>query len=140
VAFRGRNKEWLFSLLGNALKEQRSKIIFLLWHAWHHRNNIVHGDGKTSVSASVPYLINFHRSFIGEETGTVNVATRIAPAIGAVKANVDAGWDSTSKCAGIGIIIRIILVLPFWLNGGSFRSVGVRRKPRSWRVWRACDS
>jgi hypothetical protein len=37
---------------------------------------------------------------------TCNVSSWTAPAIGAVKANVDAGWDSTTKCAGIGIIIR----------------------------------
>jgi ribonuclease HI len=30
----------------------------------------------------------------------------LPPAAGAVKANVDAGWDSSSKKAGIGIIIR----------------------------------
>jgi hypothetical protein len=140
MAFRGSNKEWLFSLLGNAPKDQRPMIIFLLWRAWHHRNNIVHGDGKASVSASVPYLINYHRSFTCEEPKIGIVPTWRAPAIGAVKAYVDAGWDSTTKCAGIGIIIRDHLGSPFWLNGGSFRPVGVRRKPRSWRVWRDCDS
>jgi hypothetical protein len=46
VAFRGSNKEWLFLLLGNAAKDQRPKIIFLLWRVWHHRNNFVHGDGR----------------------------------------------------------------------------------------------
>jgi hypothetical protein len=58
LAFRVNQNEWIFALLDNATKDQRSKIIFLLWRVWHHRNNIVHGDGKASVSASVPYLVN----------------------------------------------------------------------------------
>jgi hypothetical protein len=35
----------------------------MLWRAWHHRNNIVHGDGKASVDASVLYLINYEASY-----------------------------------------------------------------------------
>lgn len=65
ASFLGKGKEWIFTLLGNAPKDQRPKIIFLLWRTWHHRNNIVHGDGKASVSASVPYLVNYLHSFTG---------------------------------------------------------------------------
>jgi ribonuclease HI len=82
-------------------------IIFLLWRAWHHRNNIVHGDGKASVSASVPYLVNYHRSFtrVGDEA-LIKEASWSPPPFGSIKVNVDAGWDSMSKMAGIGVIIR----------------------------------
>jgi hypothetical protein len=106
VAFRGSSKDWLFLLLGNAVKDQRPKIVFLLWRVWHHRNNVVHGDGKASISASVPYLVNYHRSFLGEEPEAGIAPSWTAPAVGAVKGNVDAGWDSTTRRAGIGIIIR----------------------------------
>jgi hypothetical protein len=106
-AFKEDHDEWIFSLLGNATKDQRPMIIFLLWRAWHHRNNIVHGDGKASVSASVPYLVNYHRSFtrVGDEA-LVKEAYWSPPPFGSIKVNVDAGWDSMSKMAGIGVIIR----------------------------------
>jgi ribonuclease HI len=107
LSFRENNKDWIFTLLINAPKDQRPKIIFLLWRSWHHRNNIVHGDGKASVSASVSYLVNYHSSTVkaGDDIGS-GTSSWILPAAGAVKANVDAGWDSASKMAGIGIIVR----------------------------------
>jgi hypothetical protein len=36
--------DWLFLLLGNLLADVCAKIIFLLWRAWHHWNNVIHGD------------------------------------------------------------------------------------------------
>jgi hypothetical protein len=53
-AFGDTGNEWFLNLLINEAAVDRSRIIFLLWRAWHHRNNIVHGDGKASVAASVP--------------------------------------------------------------------------------------
>jgi hypothetical protein len=50
--------EWLLSLLTNSHQDARANIIFLLWRVWHHRNNKVHGDGKASLFASIPYLTN----------------------------------------------------------------------------------
>ena len=65
------------------------------------RNNIVHGDGKASVSASVHYLINYQSTFAaatgGDPTNSIDPPTWKLPAEGTIKANVDAGWDSTSK-------------------------------------------
>jgi hypothetical protein len=49
LAFREKHEEWLFSLLGNAPKDQHPKINFLLWRVWHHRNTMVHGDGKALI-------------------------------------------------------------------------------------------
>jgi hypothetical protein len=57
-------KEWLLHLLSKTPKVMWPKILFLLWRAWHHRNNIVHGDGKASVSASVGFLANYLGSFL----------------------------------------------------------------------------
>jgi hypothetical protein len=51
--------DWFLQLLSTLTEELRVKVLFMFWRAWHHRNNIVHGDGKASVSASVPYLQNY---------------------------------------------------------------------------------
>jgi hypothetical protein len=61
--FRYNGKEWVLNLLSNVSQSSCNKVIFLLWRTWHHRNNIVHGDGKASVSASIPYLRNYLNSF-----------------------------------------------------------------------------
>jgi ribonuclease HI len=107
--FLAKEGEWLFHLLHNASRDTRPKIIFLLWRVWHHRNNVVHGDGKASISAPVPYLVSYHDSFTMIRSGGSDKAhftSWVAPMLGSVKANVDAGWDSTTKNAGVGIIIR----------------------------------
>jgi hypothetical protein len=104
-------KEWLLHLLSNSSAEMRPKVIFLLWRAWHHRNNIVHGDGKASISAYVSFLANYLTSFsaaqLGSQSSTCDIGTHwTAPEVGSLKANVDAGWDAHSKDAGLGIIVR----------------------------------
>jgi hypothetical protein len=55
-AFLGNDTEWLLSLLNRSSQNSRAQIIFLLWRVWHHHNNIVHGDGKASIAASISYL------------------------------------------------------------------------------------
>ena len=104
-------QEWILHLLNSVKDDMRPKILFLLWRSWHHRNNVVHGDGKASITASVQFLVNYLASFsMATQTRTsddrmLKVAW-IAPERGALKANVDAGWDAHSRDAGIGIIIR----------------------------------
>jgi ribonuclease HI len=81
---------------------------------WHHRNNVVHGDGKASITASALFIVNYHRSFLAarypadqhSSEDPLAHAKWIAPTEGSLKANVDAGWDEVSKKAGLGIIIR----------------------------------
>jgi hypothetical protein len=101
-------KEWLLHLLSKTPKDMRPKILFLLWRAWHHRNNIVHGDGKASVSASVGFLANYLGSFSAiHSKPTCDIGTSwIPPEPGSLKANVDAGWDAHSRDAGIGVVVR----------------------------------
>jgi ribonuclease HI len=119
-------KEWLLVLLQNLDSEMRAKVIFLLWRVWHHRNNVVHGDGKASISASVPYLVNYLHSFSSNPDLLVDVKGKkpisldgphvpadpdsahvwVAPRPGVVKANVDTSWDARSGKAGFGLIIR----------------------------------
>jgi hypothetical protein len=78
------------------------------------------------VSASIPYLTNYLESFNAATSvasdpkgkhhvlsASTNISAAsseqvrwIAPAIGTLKANVDACWDAATKRVGIGIIIR----------------------------------
>jgi hypothetical protein len=61
--FKDTGKEWLLHLLANTPVHSRDRVIFLLWRVWHHHNNVVHGDGKASISASIPYLRSYVDSF-----------------------------------------------------------------------------
>ncbi|KAK1668586.1 hypothetical protein QYE76_056745 [Lolium multiflorum] len=113
-AFEYNGKEWILQLLCSISKSDRPKVIFLLWRVWHHRNNVVHGDGKASITASALFIVNYHRSFLAarypldqHSSEDPLVHTKwIAPTEGSLKANVDAGWDEVSKTAGLGVIIR----------------------------------
>jgi ribonuclease HI len=81
---------------------------------WHHRNNVVHGDGKASITASALFIVNYHRSFLAARYSLDQHSSEdplahtkwIAPTEGSLKANVDAGWDEVSKRAGLGVILR----------------------------------
>jgi hypothetical protein len=124
--FKFGGKDWFFLLLCKVSEHLRPKIIFMLWRVWYHRNNIVHGDGKASVSALVPYLCSYLESFIsatgfacvrnGKDPADLERQVNIdsmsprsrwsAPREGELKANVDAGWDPAGKKAGIRVIVR----------------------------------
>jgi ribonuclease HI len=116
-------KEWFLNLLDNVDTATRARIIFLLWRVWHHRNNVVHGDGKASLAASVPYLCNYPETFstlksapdpkgklpilpVCRKSYEGLITSWAAPAEGNLKVNVDAGWDTSTKHAGLGIISR----------------------------------
>jgi hypothetical protein len=119
------NDEWLFNLLAGVDSKMRVRIIFLLWRAWHHRNNVVHGDGKASVNASVSFLQSYVSSLkgINQKVDTKGKAPLVPihasrareenqtsqwekPPHDCVKVNVDAGWDPHTGRTGIGIIAR----------------------------------
>jgi ribonuclease HI len=124
--FRFNGDEWFFLLLSNVSEQMRTKIIFMLWRVWHHRNNIVHGDGKARVSASVPYLCSYITSYaaatgagwevkgkapaeperLANTDGAHTVSGWLVPTEGELKANVDAAWDSTTRRGGIGVVVR----------------------------------
>ncbi|XP_047071763.1 tryptophan--tRNA ligase, cytoplasmic-like [Lolium rigidum] len=103
----------------------RVKLLFLLWRTWHHRNNAVHGDGKASIAASVPFLQSYVDSLQpgtsapdpkGKSAIVVNrpapvMATEVpskwlAPGPGWIKVNVDAGWNSPNVPGGAGLVVR----------------------------------
>jgi ribonuclease HI len=124
-AFRDTGDEWFLNLLINVAAVDRSRIIFLLWRVWHHRNNIVHGDGKASVAASIPYLKKYFETFVSctrpvldakgksaflqvpqpDPEGSL-ISKWAAPPEHSVKANVDAGWDAKTGRGGLGVVIR----------------------------------
>jgi hypothetical protein len=101
-------------------------IIFLLWRVWHHRNNVVHGDGKASITASVNFLQSYVVLLEGLNQVKVDVKgkSKLIPELqpltmsdakssewhkpleGCLKINIDAGWDAHMGRAGIGIIAR----------------------------------
>jgi hypothetical protein len=107
-------------------KELRVKLLFLFWRVWHHRNDIVRGDGKASIEASVPFLQNYIQAFAEKIHGihsskgksilfpSQNNASMQCeeksewqpPPKGGYLANVDAGWDVQIKKAGIGVVLR----------------------------------
>jgi hypothetical protein len=107
AAFNVTGKEWLLHLLQQLSPDMRSRVLFSLWRVWHHRNNVVHGDGKATITASVNFLANYLTSFTTASNPHASATPSwIAPVEGTLKASVDAGWDSHSKDAGLGIIVR----------------------------------
>jgi hypothetical protein len=53
------------------------------------------------------YLTSFSAAQLGTPSSTCdNGASWVAPEVGSLKANVDAGWDAHSKDAGLGVIVR----------------------------------
>jgi ribonuclease HI len=115
--------EWFLKLLHDAPALGKARLIFLMWRVWHHRNNVVHGDGKALISASIPYLHSYDESYAAaqgrrfddkgkdsikqERTAPRTVTARwSASPPGTLKCTVDAGWDAVKKIAGIGIVIR----------------------------------
>ncbi|KAK1650721.1 hypothetical protein QYE76_068526 [Lolium multiflorum] len=126
AVMRKTGQEWAIQLLVNSNESTRVKLIFLWWRAWHHRNNVVHGDGKASVAASVPYLVNYVESFAHPRVIPTDVKGKAVihpippplipdlvrcsdwkpPPPGWIKVNVDAAWDISTKRGGTGVIIR----------------------------------
>jgi hypothetical protein len=45
--------DWLLILLNQLEGYLKAKVLFLLWRAWHLRNDMVHGQGTGSIMGSV---------------------------------------------------------------------------------------
>ena len=136
-------------MICNVSEKMRARIIFLLWRAWHHSNNVVHGDGKASIAASAPYLCTYHESFSEPRLETtdckgkaasfpdreISHVVQNAPSYwsalvqGSFNANVDAGWDHHhNKHAGIWVIIRDHRGARYYVSGSSYLGVQVLRR------------
>jgi hypothetical protein len=55
--------EWVLVLLDKLPKEMRDKLMFIWWRAWHHRNNIIFGNGKASLQNSINFLQSYLATF-----------------------------------------------------------------------------
>ena len=58
--FRYTGLDWLQLLLLSQVEEVRTKLMLIMWQAWSLRNNVIHGDGKDTVSDSVQFLLRLH--------------------------------------------------------------------------------
>ena len=57
--FKFRGPDWLLILLDQLGLLVREQVLFMLWRAWHLRNDLIIGKGKESVSASVIFVKNY---------------------------------------------------------------------------------
>jgi hypothetical protein len=55
--FRKTGEDWLQNLLYNIDSETPERILLLIWHAWHLRNDVVHHEGKETIASSVAFLL-----------------------------------------------------------------------------------
>jgi hypothetical protein len=51
--------DWVLVLLDKMPKDMRDKLMFIWWTTWHHRNNIIFDDGKSSIQNSISFLQNY---------------------------------------------------------------------------------
>lgn len=122
--------EWLFHLLAESHESIRSRIIMVLWRAWHLRNELVHGKSIPPPEVSCSFLLSYHNTFnqisrgvdeiikgkspvfsetfaVGE--ARINPMPRVPwppPRIGAVALSVDGSFNVTDGSAGSGMILR----------------------------------
>jgi hypothetical protein len=124
--FRFTGQDWFLMLLAAANKDMRVKMLLLLWRTWHHRNNVVHGDGKASIEASKSFLQSYLHSIqpgapepdhrgkaavlplkaITSDQVTEAPSDWQAPESGWIKINVDAGWNDAHSAGGAGMVVR----------------------------------
>jgi hypothetical protein len=56
--------DWLLLLLTRVGKLTGEHILLTLWRAWHLQNDVIHGDGNGSVTASASFLVNYGESLL----------------------------------------------------------------------------
>jgi hypothetical protein len=65
-------KDWVTILLDKLDEDAKTKIIFIWWRAWHHRNNIIFDTGKASITHYVRFINNYFVSMQAIKGGTLN--------------------------------------------------------------------
>lgn len=133
-AFCDKGSDWLQMLLSTCSDPMRLRVLLLLWHCWHLRNNIVHGDGKASINESVGFLERYDEEIMGlltdtesnkgkglincvsQQIGKISVRTCSrwqAPAEGTVKINADTSFRSDTGHCLFGDIAQNSTGVPF---------------------------
>jgi ribonuclease HI len=120
--------DWLQLLLANCNKNQRDKILLLLWRSWHLRCDITHGKGEETISSSVSFLVNYwdmlkngtaknemnksalnanDSAHVDVYRSSLKAPTRWQPPpSGATKINVDAAFCQDTGEAVVGVVAR----------------------------------
>jgi hypothetical protein len=76
-SFRYLGPDWLLLLLQKVNKVMGARILLLLWRVWFLRNDIIHGDGKCTVSGSEGFLLSYCESLgVAEVTPTTSVSDK----------------------------------------------------------------
>ncbi len=51
--------DWLLLLLDESNEIERAHTLYMLWRAWHLRNEMMHGSENSPIAASVNFLANY---------------------------------------------------------------------------------
>jgi ribonuclease HI len=118
--------DWLQVLLSHEDERMRARILLLLWRSWHLRNDVIHHEGKETVTSSVAFLLSYQRDtnqtnpYIGDTKGKCelnpnkkgslqlneNPKTWNAPPVGWIKLNTDGSLPTNSNVGGAGAVAR----------------------------------
>jgi ribonuclease HI len=126
--FRKTGTDWLQILLGQVDELTRSRILMLLWRAWHLRNDIIHDTGMESIEHSRAFLESYNSTKTLQladqvdikgkaptiESSTTTMQTykqRVVtpwspPPDGWIKLNTDASFIGTERPGGAGAVAR----------------------------------
>lgn len=79
-AFRFTGEDWLQMLRDPQSETDRNRTLLLFWQAWHLlvRNNVVHRDGKDTVSGSLVLLTRFDEELKEKTVGPYTHPDRLA--------------------------------------------------------------
>ncbi|KQJ88470.1 hypothetical protein BRADI_4g18342v3 [Brachypodium distachyon] len=86
-------KDWVLILLSQVNHDNRTKLLFLRWRAWHLRNNIIFGKGnppepdRKGMKTILPSITT------KDPVPTALLSNWTPPALGKAKLNVDASFS-----------------------------------------------
>lgn len=144
-AFRMTGTDWLQVLLSSQNEQCRHRVLLILWQAWHLRNNVIHVDGRDTVTGAVHFLLRLENELTeimyaqGTDDSkkpwslhcpapsmqiiqTTNQWT--APLMGQVKVNTDAAFlrESGDTLAGVVLLHATTEASFSYLSGDGYPS------------------
>jgi hypothetical protein len=54
--FRYTRPDWMMHILRTVFDDTKVRTLLLLWRVWHHRNDIVHDNGRPTIMGSAEFL------------------------------------------------------------------------------------
>ena len=82
VLFKNTVPYWFLILLDQLSPATREQTIFMLWRAWHLRNDLIFAKGKESISASMIFVQNYLASISSCQTKAQGVISKKRQGIG----------------------------------------------------------